>query len=200
MQNTKRIAGLVLAMLLPLLSSSIALGAPEVVAKKTPTFSVSFSALAINTPALPLVTVPTPTSFGPEIEEVSTVDFFSQVLDVIKKIGGVSTLLKISLIITLIVSSMKVSFLNAWIWSKLGPWKVWSAPVLALIAGVLGLGAGGAAITPALVFAYLTAGAGSVFMHEILDSLKAMPGLGKVYLAAIAIIESTLSKDGVSKV
>ncbi len=123
---------------------------------------------------------------------VAPQDFLAQVLDAIKSFGGLSTLLKITCFITLIVSSMKVSFLNDLVWSKLGAAKAYLAPILGLIAGILGIGSGGAPITLALVFAYMSAGAGAVFLHEILDSVKAIPGLGSVYVTIIGIIESAL--------
>lgn len=123
---------------------------------------------------------------------VAPQDFLAQVLDAIKNFGGLSTMLKISSIVALIVASMKVSFLNDLVWSKLGAAKVWLAPVLGLVAGVLGLGSGGAPITLASVFAYVSAGAGAVILHEILDSVKAIPGLGAGYVSFINMIESVL--------
>ncbi len=119
-------------------------------------------------------------------------DFLAQVIDAIKKLGGMTTMLKISTIILLLIASMKVSVLNTYVWSKLGEAQVWVAPFLGLLAGLLGLGAGGVPITTAVVFAYVTAGGGAVFLHELLDSLKAVPGLGAVYLKAIEIAERVL--------
>lgn len=119
-------------------------------------------------------------------------DFFVQVLDAIKSFGGLTQLLKISAVITLVIASMKVSFFNDLIWSKLGAAKVYVAPVLGLIAGALGLGAGGVPVTGALVFAYVTAGAGAVFLHEILDSVKAIPGIGSVYIMLINMLQAAL--------
>lgn len=119
-------------------------------------------------------------------------DFLAQVLEAIKSFGGLSTLLKISAVITLIIASMKVTFLNELIWQKLGAAKVYLAPVLGLIAGILGIGTGGAPITIPLIFAYVSAGAGAVFLHEILDTIKALPGLGAIYITIIDLIEGVL--------
>ena len=119
-------------------------------------------------------------------------DFFSQVLQAIKDFGGLSVLLKISAVITLIVSSMKVSYLNQLIWSRLGSLQVYLAPVLGLIGGALGLGVGGVPVTAASVFAYVSAGAGAVFIHEILDTLKKIPGIGPVYVTIIDLISGAL--------
>lgn len=119
-------------------------------------------------------------------------DFFTQVLAVVQSFGGLSTLLKISGVVTLVIASMKVSFLNQLIWSKLGAAQVYLAPVLGLVAGIIVLKANGSALTAASVFAFMSAGAGSVFLHEILDTIKAIPGLGAVYVSLIGLIESAL--------
>jgi hypothetical protein len=130
--------------------------------------------------------------FGQTVSvEVSPQDFLTQVLEAIKNFGGVSTMLKISSIILLIVSSMKVSFLNDLIWSKLGSFKVYAAPVLGLIAGLLGLGNAGS-VTLASVLAYVAAGGGAVFLHEILDTVKLIPGIGPQYVKLIEVVELLL--------
>ncbi len=123
---------------------------------------------------------------------MSLPDFLSQVLAAIGQLGGLSTLMKLSLLITIVISSMKVSFLDELFWSKLGAFKVWLAPILGLIAGVLSLSMNGQDISWAALFAYMSAGAGAVFLHEILDSVKAIPGLGWVWVKLIDIIEKSL--------
>lgn len=122
---------------------------------------------------------------------VAPSDFLSQVGQAIQNFGGMSTLLKISTIILLIVASMKVSYLNTLIWSKLGNAQAWVPVLLGLIAGILGLGSSGP-ITLASVMAYVTAGAGAIGLHELLDTLKAVPGLGSVYVTVINFIEGIL--------
>lgn len=118
-------------------------------------------------------------------------DFFTQVLDFVAGWGGFSTLFKISGIITLIISTMKISALSP-LWDKLGPFKVWVAPVLGLAAGILGLGSGGAEISAALVFAYVTAGGGAVILHELLDSVKSIPGIGPIWISIISVLQGFL--------
>lgn len=132
-----------------------------------------------------------PVTVAPVAATVEPSAFFAQVLQVIQSLGGLSMLLKVSALITLIVASMKVSFLNNLVWKKLGEAQVWVAPVLGLVAGLLHL-LGGSAFSWAMVFAYLSAGGGAVFLHEILDSIKAIPGLGAVYIKLINLVESAL--------
>lgn len=107
--------------------------------------------------------------------EIPVADFLSQVLDAVKGFGGLPWVAKIAALITLILSSMKVSFLRQLVWDKIGALKPWLAPGLGLLAGILALGKG---INLASAIAYISAGAGAIIFHELLDSLKAAPGLG----------------------
>ncbi|MFI5342861.1 MAG: hypothetical protein ACHQUC_01435 [Chlamydiales bacterium] len=118
--------------------------------------------------------------------------FLQQLTDAFKSFGGLTGVAKIALIITLLVSSMKVTILNQLIWSKLGAAQTWLAPVLGLVGGILGIGSGGAPITLASVLVFLSAGVGAVAFHELLDSLKAIPGIGSVVVSIINVIESVL--------
>lgn len=118
-------------------------------------------------------------------------DFLSQVLAAIKQFGGLPTVGKIALIIALLISSMKVSVLNQLLWSKLGAAKVWVAPLLGLIAGILDLANSGQ-VTLASVFAYISAGAGAIILHELLDSVKKIPKLGELWVKVIEIVQRAL--------
>jgi hypothetical protein len=125
-------------------------------------------------------------------EVITPQDFFAQVLGVVQQLGGMSGMAKISAVILLIVASMKVSFLNDLLWSKLGAAKAWVAPLLGLIGGILGIGASGVPLDGARILAYVTAGAGAVVLHELLDSIKAVPGIGNIYLTIINIVQGWL--------
>lgn len=119
-------------------------------------------------------------------------EFIAQVVAVIKAMGGMPVMLKISSVIMLIVASMKVSVLSP-VWAKLGKAQIWVAPVLGLLAGLLDV-AGGGEMSLAKALAYVAAGAGAIHLHEILDLIKKIPGLGAVYISAIDIIASFLGK------
>lgn len=118
-------------------------------------------------------------------------DFLNQVLSVIQGFGGLSFMLKASAIITLTIASMKVTALNQLIWSKLGSFQAWLAPILGLVAGILSIGSSGP-LTLAKIFAYMSAGAGAVVLHELLDTIKAVPGLGAIYVSIINVIEGSV--------
>lgn len=125
--------------------------------------------------------------------DTPTLDFLTQFLNTVKGFGGLTWAAKVSSIIMLLVASMKVSVLNDLIWKKFGEKQVWVAPLLGLVGGLLVLGFDpGSKLTLAGVLAYVTAGAGAVYLHEILDLVKAIPGLGSAYVALITLIENSL--------
>lgn len=126
-----------------------------------------------------------------QAQEVTPNDFLAQTLDAIKMFGGLSMMMKISTVILLLISSMKVSILNQLFWSKLGAAQTWVAPALGLIAGILGLGST-TPVTLGSVLAYVAAGAGAILLHELLDSLKAIPGIGAGYISVIDFVNSLL--------
>jgi hypothetical protein len=148
-----------------------------------------FVIFALFMPILVLAQAASPT---PIPAEIPVTDFFAQLLQTIKELGGVPWVGKIALIITLIISSMKVSFLNDLLWSKLGGWKAAVAPVLGLIAGLLSMAASPGGITLSGVIAYVSAGAGAIILHEIFDLLKLIPGVGPMWASVIDFIQGLL--------
>lgn len=117
--------------------------------------------------------------------------FLLAMVKAIQDLGGLSIFMKVSVILSLLISSMKVSAVRPW-WDKLGAGKPWVAPGLALLAGVFGLGAGGAVVTPAMVLTYVMAGGGAIAFHELISSLKSLPGVGPKFVQAVSILESVL--------
>ena len=118
--------------------------------------------------------------------------FLSQVLNYIDQFGGLKWMGQVAGGIAIIISSMKVSFLHK-LWDKVGSFKAYVAPVLGLIAGVLSLGVNPEQeISWAAVMAYVTAGAGALIVHELLDAVKAIPGLGKIWVSVIDFLKIIL--------
>lgn len=123
---------------------------------------------------------------------ITTDSFLGQVMDVLTQwSGGIPLGLKIACVVLLIIASMKVSFLNQLIWSKLGKFQAIAAPVLGLILGLTILGTGGPVTMPVLL-AYLASGSGALALHEILDMIKGIPGIGSAYVTIINLIEGAL--------
>jgi hypothetical protein len=124
-------------------------------------------------------------------DTITLAEFLAQVMRTSETIGGLPTLLKVSAVITLLVSSLKVTALRGLIWERLGAGQVLVAPALGLIAGLVGLGTAGPVTLP-VVLTYVMAGGGAVFLHELLDAMKALPGLGVAYIRAIEAIQRAL--------
>jgi hypothetical protein len=127
---------------------------------------------------------------------LSTDSLISAVSTVIQSFGGLSWALKIACIVLLIIASMKVSFLSTF-WAKLGKFQAYAAPVLGLVLGILTLSVSGS-VTLAGVLAYLAAGSGAILLHELLDTIKAIPGIGQVYVGIIDAVEGVLNTNASS--
>lgn len=124
--------------------------------------------------------------------EIPIGDFLAQVLDAVRNFGGLTFALKLSSIVMLVLASMKVTMLRPF-WDKLGNYKALAAPFLSLVAGVVALTVDGQLTLPG-VFAYLFAGSGAIVMHELLDAVKAIPGIGGAYVAIIDFIQGLFLK------
>lgn len=125
-----------------------------------------------------------------QIADLSGADFFSQVWTVITGFGGMGFMMKFSAVITVIIASMKVSFARP-LWDKLGYFKALVTPILSLILGIISLAVAGK-VTLAALAAYLFSGGGAIILHEVLDQIKAIPGLSPVYLNMIAFFSKIL--------
>lgn len=117
--------------------------------------------------------------------------FLAQVIEFVRGFGGLNSFAKLSAFLVLLVASMKVSFLNDLFWSKLGAFKTWLAPILSLAVGVVQMVSAGN-FSLAGLMAYLAAGAGAVALHELLDTVKSIPGIGSWWVAIINVIENAL--------
>jgi hypothetical protein len=123
-------------------------------------------------------------------ESMPTDQFFSLILEAVKAFGGIPWTLKIASIITVVISSMKVSFIRPF-WEKLGWIKGIVAPLLGLLAGILLLTKEQSLTLPG-VFAYMFAGAGAIVLHEMLDGVKAIPGIGDAFVSIINFLQNVL--------
>lgn len=127
--------------------------------------------------------------------ELPADQFLVELFRAVEGMGGAGGMVKISAIITLLLSSMKVSALNKIVWSRLGPAKAWAAPSLGLAAGIASLVASGAPLTLPELVAYFSAGSGAVVLHQLMDSLKGVPGIGGAYLRVIESAASWLGGE-----
>lgn len=123
-------------------------------------------------------------------QEVGDIDMLSRILQYVKDFGGLGSFAKISGAITLLLSLTKVSFIKP-LWDKLGDFKAYAGPALGFLAGLFNAFTGNK-FDWAVVAAWTFAGSGSVFLHEILDTIKAIPGVGTLWVTVIEIIKGIL--------
>ena len=131
-------------------------------------------------------------------------DFVSQAIGFIKLFlagdqGSFPWAVKVSAAVMLIIASMKVSILRP-LWDKLGSAKAWIAPVLGCIGGVISIKASGGAVTINVVGQYFMAGAGAIVIHELFDSIKAVPGLNKYIAMVIDFLQLIFKRPTVAKI
>lgn len=122
------------------------------------------------------------------VEEVPVTTIVAQLMKVVTDWKSFGWQMGLMALITLLLSTIKNSFLRGLIWDKLGSMKVFAAPALSLIIVLLGMNEwnlGG-------VFVALTTGMGAVALHQVFDAIKAMPGIGSIPLAAADMLGKLL--------
>jgi ABC-type uncharacterized transport system permease subunit len=123
-----------------------------------------------------------------------TADFVTLFLKDLNEFGGMSAVAKVSAVVMLLIASMKVNLINENLWNKLGDgWKTLVGPILAAVAGLVTLSMNGQLDLPHLMV-WVTAGAGAVVLHEGLDRVKLIPGIGPTYVALINLVEGFLDQ------
>lgn len=126
-------------------------------------------------------------------------EWLSQLFDLIAHAKGLGLLALLSGIVTLLISALKVSIFQGF-WNKLGKFKTFLAPVLGLALAILVSGTQG--FTWQTILLAITTGAGAIALHELLDALKAVPGLSPIFRVIIELFEALLGgklAKGVSK-
>ena len=123
---------------------------------------------------------------APAVPVVSDLDFLTQLFNAVKAFGGLGALGKLALVISLVIGSMRVTFL-APLWDKLpGAVKPWMAPLLAALVGFLSL----SKFDGATLLAFMMTGGGSVLLDNVLDGIKSIPGIGAGIVALINFLEA----------
>ncbi len=137
-----------------------------------------------------LAVILVPSQPGPAVALLSATS------DLIRSWGGLVWQLKISAIVMLLIASMKVTAVDKMVWDRLGKFQSFAAPVLGIFVGLLSMAATHS-LSLAGALAYLSAGAGALLLHELLDGVKAWPGIGPAYIAAVDAIEGALGGNPV---
>jgi hypothetical protein len=112
---------------------------------------------------------------------------FSQLVSLIQSFGSLSAPAKIAGIVLFIVAVVKSSFVQP-LWAKLGNAQVLVAPILAVIVSIVSI----QPFSWAALWSSLLSGALAIGMHQLLDAVKTLPGIGSAYLTVINFVESIL--------
>ena len=165
--------------------SSVAFADPAAPASPAP--AASAVAPLPNTAPVPAASAAPAVAASPAAAPLDMGAFFSQALDTVKSLGGLSWGLKIAAIISLLIASMRVSAINAWTWAKLpNLLKPLVGPVLGLIGGLLTVHP----INGPALLAWVMAGGGAVLIDNVLDGVKSQPGLSPLVVSLINFFES----------
>jgi hypothetical protein len=125
------------------------------------------------------------------VVEVPITNIFQDALKAIGDWKALGWQAGIAGILTVLISTMKNSLLRGLIWDKLPTMaKLLVAPVLALLAFFLGLGK----LDGATILMAITTGAASVYIHQLLDAVKEIPGVGPKYQWLIDLLAKLLKK------
>lgn len=125
----------------------------------------------------------------------SIMALLGSIVDYLKNLSGLGTMGMLSATITLLISLWKSSFLQPY-WAAMPEWmKRWMGPVLGMVSAVLALGP----LSWATVMAGLSSGMLAAALHDLLDTLKVVPGLSPIYIAIINTIESFLGSPAEAK-
>lgn len=123
---------------------------------------------------------------------ITTDQFIADAITAVGQFGqaGMPVGLKIALITLMIIALMKVSVLSSF-WAKLGNFQAILSPILAIAIGYI-FYSNGAPFQWSTTLAFFASGVGATGLHEVLDMIKAIPGLGSAYVSIINLIEGAL--------
>ena len=137
---------------------------------------------------------PTP-SPTPVVATDGTSAFLSLLVADIQGYGGMPWFVQVSAVILLIIASTKVNLINSMLWNNIpANLQMWVGPALGALAGLFQmLATTNGVFSWTALTAWALAGAGAPIIHELLDAVKLIPGIGTTYVAIINLIEDTLS-------
>lgn len=128
------------------------------------------------------------------VPDVSNMDLLGMMLKLFSSWQSAGMLAGMSALVMLIIASLKNSMLRAMVWDKLKWGKVFVAPVMSIVLVFMGMMAKGMTIDGKAVLAALFVGGGAVALHEILDGLKQVPGIGGIWVNLIDMAGKLLGK------
>lgn len=120
-------------------------------------------------------------------------ELLAQTLEYFKQASTLSGMAEASAIIFLLIGFVKSSALS-FIWDKLGKYKAFVAPVLAIAGAITNEFASTGKISLQVGLLALSHGMGALAIAELFDAVKGIKGLGKVQLMVLGLIEKVLLK------
>lgn len=134
-------------------------------------------------------------------EEESDVSLIAKISAYIARFAAADSLTKVLLGILCILALVKTSFLRSVVgWDKMSQnAKVFVPLGMALVAGIIDLKVSTGHLVLRDVLAYVTgAGGGAILVHQLLDGVKALPGIGSVWVVLIEILGKALGQPAAS--
>jgi hypothetical protein len=125
--------------------------------------------------------------------------FVDQLYAVLQNFGALSPLLKASAILTLLISAWKVSAFQ-WMWSQLGKFQSFMAPLLMTAAVIVQSLIKSGSVNWSSVGTAIVIGLTSIGFHELLCALKSFPGIGPLFVKVIDVVEAFLGGNGLNAV
>lgn len=116
--------------------------------------------------------------------------FANEILSAVSGWKGMPVQFVMAGIVALLVSSLKVDLIRAYFWDKLGAAKVFVAPSLSLIGALIVV----KPFTWATAWIALSTGAGAIALYEILNAVKALPGLAPLASKIVELLMSLFKK------
>ncbi len=134
----------------------------------------------------PNAVAPAPLAQGQELQPE---DWFVEFARVVPKLQGLQWQAQLILIITLLISALRVSKWRPF-WEKLGPYQFFLAPGLA-VASCLLVAVSKGEMTSGALWVGATTGAGAIALREVFDRVKEFPRVNK-YVLKISEVFSAL--------
>lgn len=121
-------------------------------------------------------------------------DYMNEIFLTVWQFGGLPFVFTIAAIVLSIIGFIKLTRLRPF-WDSLGRLKPLAIPLLSLTIGIISLAIDDTPLTIQGILAYLFAGSGAIILHDVLDAVKALPGISPVYFRFIESLQGLLRRS-----
>lgn len=127
----------------------------------------------------------------PPVPDVPVMDIFKEIMKALGDWKALGWQAGLAGLLTALLSTTKSSMLRAWIWDRI---PVWAKALVAPVVGILIFALAMKEFSIAVLIAGLTTGAAAVFLHQLLDGLKAVPWIGDKWKQVIDFLSAMMRK------